>query len=98
MSKFQDLAQSLLMQTKGKPNKPEDATETYKVLWGLKSDSFDSMLARSSSSPTPKRLEHSRTFVSKTKAEDLAKKLQEAFNTLGYQSEGYVFIMEDWLE
>lgn len=100
MTKIADATNNLLraMGQATKGPKPEGATSIYTVCWCLRSDTFDGMLGRVSSSPTPRRLDKHKTFVSKDKAEALLKDIQEAFKTLGYSLEGYSYIEEDWYE
>lgn len=94
-------ATAQLMRAMGKNAKgdrPEGATTIYKVCWCVRSDSFDGMGGRISSSPTPRRLDRSKSFVSKVKAETLKDQLTDAFKVLEYGMEGLVYIEEDWYE
>ena len=100
MSKIADATESLLraMSGKAKGDKPEGATTTYTVQWCVRSDSFDSLGMRVSSSPTPRRLDRSKTFVSKDKADKLYNDLLAAFKVLNYELEAWVYIEEGWFE
>ena len=86
------------MMDKMKQPKPEGATTIYRVKWHVRSDSFDHMTTRISSSPTPQRLDRSKSFVSKDKAQQLLDQLLEAFKVLDYTIEGRAYIEEDWYE
>ena len=86
------------MSQRGKGPKPDGATSIYTVHWHLRSDSFDGMMSRISSSPTPSRLHKHKTFVSKDKAEKLLQELLAAFKVLDYGIEGLAYIEEDWYE
>lgn len=86
------------MMDKMKQPKPEGATTIYRVKWHMRSDSFEYGMAKISSSPTPQRLEKSKSFVSQEKAQQLLDQLLEAFKTLDYTIEGRAWIEEDWYE
>lgn len=91
-----DLMRAMMGKLKGP--KPEGATTIYIVKWHLRSDSFDGMIARISSSSTPVKLHKQRSFVSKDKAQKLLEELQAAFKVLDYGMEGLAYIEEDWYE
>lgn len=87
-----------IMQNKHRGPRPDDAVSIYKVSWRLASDSFDYMPSRISSSSTPVRLERTKNFANKDKAEQLKRDIDAAFKVLGYEMEGRCWIEEDWYE
>lgn len=87
-----------IMMNKKPKERPEGATSIYVVNWCVRSDSFDGLSARISSSSTPTKLYRSKHFVSKDKAEALRENLTKAFETLEYNLEGLVYIEESWYE
>lgn len=99
MSVVGDATDSLMRAMgKAKGPAPKGATTIYRVHWCLRSDSFDGSFSRISSAPTPRRLDKTKSFVSKEKAEALKERLTEAFKVLDYGLEGLVYIEEDWYE